>query len=256
MILHVTFSTWLAGQVRQAVQRRGLNDQVIGLEDCLSFGPINPADPLRRQRWLAAQLGHTEWQAEHRRFWQVALAKRPRHTIAWLYRRDAGEYAGFLEFIHRLGNRPCEIIDATDSLVFHTETQARRPLDNELVERDLFSQAHPLDAANRRDWQERWQHLRSENAVLRILDENLELVSVPLSHFDSQIMALATDRFRKGAYIVGKIMSVEWDKAPYRSQVWDIILAARLQTLVEAGQLECTGDPLAIRYSEVRLPAK
>jgi hypothetical protein len=46
---------------------------------------------------------------------------------------------------------------------------------------------------------------------------------------------------------------VEWDDGVFQPD--DLVLAARVNALVESGRLECRGkNPLEMRFSEVRLP--
>lgn len=119
-VLHVVFTPSGAGSLKQALQHADRDDGVISFFDNLSFGPINPPDPSLRAKWVESELGWTEWNdvtAGSDRFWREALSSRHR-KIAWLSRRSAMEYAGFLEWLQRLEDDPCEIIDLTDVRVF------------------------------------------------------------------------------------------------------------------------------------------
>src|ERR1700733_9893822 len=49
---HFVFTAWGAGCLVQALRKAGLDDQVIASFDALSFGPINPADPSLRAKWV------------------------------------------------------------------------------------------------------------------------------------------------------------------------------------------------------------
>ena len=61
---HFVFTASGAGCLVQALRKAGLDDQVIASFDDLSFGPINPADPSLRAKWVENELGRigTGWQ--------------------------------------------------------------------------------------------------------------------------------------------------------------------------------------------------
>jgi Domain of unknown function (DUF1835) len=136
--LHVVFTKFGAAALREALQASGRNDAVVGFPDNLSFGPIDPADPKTRRRWVEKELGFTGWPAtpeddgdngwedvpaKTRTFWNESLS--PRHRkIAWVARRSAMEYAGSLEWLWRLGDPPCELIDLTEVKVFNRPRHA------------------------------------------------------------------------------------------------------------------------------------
>jgi hypothetical protein len=56
-ILHVAPGMSAAGSMRMAVKMDGRPDEVIGLPDSLSFGPIDYTDPERRGAWVENVLG-------------------------------------------------------------------------------------------------------------------------------------------------------------------------------------------------------
>ena len=62
--------------------------------------------------------------------------------------------------------------------------------------------AEPLPATKRRRYRDLWQRLRSENAPLRVI-EGGELVSAPISYFDTRLMSYVTNDWQKVAMIVG-----------------------------------------------------
>jgi hypothetical protein len=121
--LHIVFTPSGAGALRDALKEAGQDDQVISLMDCLSFGPINPPDGELRRAWVEEELGYTDWEEvviESTFFWSQALSVGDR-KIAWLSRRSAQEYAGFLELLWRLGDEPFEFVDLTDVMVAEHE---------------------------------------------------------------------------------------------------------------------------------------
>jgi hypothetical protein len=264
--LHVVFTPSGAGSLRPALTSAGRDDQVIALFDNLSFGPINPAASASRAEWVENQLGWTNWEevtALSERFWHEALS--PDHRkVAWLSRRSAMEYAGFLEWLWRLGDQPCEIVDLTEvkaprrselgpptpatlaiSVAMLTPKQIR---DNQ-----LFDQAKALSAEARSAHQDLWGQLRAENAPLRVLKRNT-LVSAPISFFDSLLMSFVNDDWQRVARVVGHALASQMDDCIF--QTGDLVLAARVGALVEAGRLELHGESaLEMQASKVRLPA-
>ena len=97
-ILHFVFTPSGAGCLVQALRKAGRDDQVIASFDDLSFGPINPSDSSLRAKWVENELGRTDWNdigSGSERLWDEALFPDNR-KVAWLSRRSAMEYAGFL----------------------------------------------------------------------------------------------------------------------------------------------------------------
>lgn len=264
--LHIVFTPSGAGSLRPALTNAGRDDRVIAFFDDLSFGPINPADPSLRAKWVDDELGWTGWgnmSPEAEQFWREALS--PDHRkVAWLTRRSAMEFAGFLEWLWRLGDQPCEIIDLTDVRLF------RRPehgppspaalavslgglFPKEIDDNRLFDQAVTLSTTARSEYQALWRQLRAENAPLRVLAGNT-LRSAPISFLDSLLMSFVSDNWQKVAMVVGHALAAQMDDCIF--QAGDIFLAPRVNALVEAGRLELQGESaLEMQASKVRLPA-
>jgi hypothetical protein len=257
--LHVVFTRPAADSLREALKNAGRDDQVIAFFDDLRFGPINPPDSLLRAKWVEDELGWTGWDnliPRSERFWRESLSPN-RRRVAWLSRRSAMEYAFFLEWLWRLGDGPCEVVDITHLTLSHNlfglPLSLALLLPEEIAENNLLGQAKILTATARSEYQALWGQLRSENAALRVLAGDT-LVSAPISFFDSLLMSFATDNWRKVAMIVGLAMGAQMDDHGMQSS--DLFLAARVNALVEAGRLELQGrSALEMRHSEVRLPA-
>jgi Protein of unknown function/Domain of unknown function (DUF1835) len=264
--LHVVFTPSGAGSLRQALANAGRNDPVVAFFDDLSFGPINPPDSSLRAKWVEDELSRTGWDcvaAKSERFWHEALSPDYR-KVAWLSRRSAMEYAGFLEWLWRLGDEPCETVDLTDLKV------SRRPehgpptpavlvvslgglSPREIAESNFFGQATILSTTARGEYQALWEQLRADNAPLRVLDGGT-LVPAPISFFDSLLMSHVTDDWQKVAMIVGLALVSQMDDRIF--QTGDIFLVARVNALVEAGRLELQGESaFEMHASKVRLPA-
>ena len=263
--LHVVFRPSGAGSLRQALEDAGRDDQVVSAFDDLSFGPINPPDLPLRSKWVENELGWTGWDGlarDSEAFWREALSRGPR-KVAWLSRRSAMEYAGFLEWLWRTGDAPCEVVDLSEVMIsHHPGHDLPRPpvlavslgtLNPDAIGRDkLWDLAKPLRQATRGQYRELWQQLRTENAPLRVTD-GAKLVSAPISTFDRRLMSYATNDWQKTARIVGMTLSSQMDDDLI--QAGDMFLAARIDAIVESGGLEIQGkSALEIHNSLVRLP--
>ena len=264
--LHVVLTPSGAGCLREALKNAGRDDRVIAFFDDLSFGPINPAGSALRAEWVENELGWTNWEevtALSERFWHEALSTDHR-KVAWLSRRSAMEFAGFLEWLCRLGDEPCEIIDLTDFKLSRPSKHgppmpavlvvslAMLP-PTEIAGNNLFDQAKALSATARSEYQTLWRQLRAENAPLRVLTGNT-LQSAPISFFDSLLMSFVSDNWQKVARVVGDALASQSDDRIF--QTGDIFLASRVNALVEAGRLELQGESaLEMQASKVRLSA-
>lgn len=260
--LHIVFNSSAAAGLRDALQQAGRDERVVSLSDCLSFGPINPPDPELRRRWVEEELDYTGWEeviGEATSFWSEALSISNRR-VAWLSRRSAQEYAGFLEWLWRLDEEPIEVIDLTDVMVAGNSTGLTERHfaislgmlpPHKIFENELFDRAEALTAILRAQYRELWGRLRIENAPLRILSEG-ELVSAPLSFFDPLLLSSATPEWQKAARVVGEALSDFWKTSVL--QTGDLVLCSRVRALARTGRLEFRGDLSNIQNSELRLP--
>lgn len=263
-LLHVVFTPSGANSLRTALEDAGRDDQVISSFDCLSFGPINPVELSLRSKWVEDELGWTGWNKiapETEAFWREALSP-ARRKVAWLSRRSAMEYAGFLELLWRMHDAPCEVVDLSEvRIACPPENGLSRPPAlpmslglinaNTIRQEKLWDLAEPLPATERQRYRDLWQRLRFENAPLRVI-EGGELVSAPISFFDERLMSYATNDWQKVAMIVGEVLAAEMDDEVL--QVGDIVLAARIDAMAASGQLEIQGKSALEMQSLVRLP--
>jgi hypothetical protein len=248
--------------LRRALALAGRSDRVVCSFDDLSFGPIDPPDGELRTRWVQEEIGYTGWEdviAQTTPFWSEALAPGPK--VAWMSRRTTLEYAGFLEWLWRLGDEPCDVIDLTDVMIVgrgqdgkpapmrHAISLGLLPI-HEILDNNLIDRAQTLAPQDRQQYRETWRRLRAENAALRVLNAN-GLVSAPISFFDPLLLSCATRSWQKAARVIGEALAKELDDAVL--QTGDLLLAARIRTLVETGFLEARGDLFDIRRSEIRL---
>lgn len=262
---HIIFGEAGAIELRDALRRIGRDDRVLDYPDDLSFGPIVPGDPEPRAKWVAETLGDAAWHdivAPVDAFWASALGNEDRHFV-WFSRRVTRDYAGFLEYLWRIGDRPCEVVDLTDVIVpvrgpDSTIVSSRRAITVDFLEAyqfldaNLFAQAVPLADEDRRRHRTHWDDLRQDNAPVRIVTRDLRLISVSLTHFDAALLKQMDSRFLKAARIVGAAMMEQWDHDII--DVGDFFLSCRLSILARAGVIESKGDLRRLAFSEVRLP--
>jgi len=205
------------------------------------LGPIDPPDP---------QWGHAEEEA----FWKAALVEDV-GRVAWVSRRSAPEYCGFLEWLWRLGDLPCEVVDIADMPVGSRRRAFTLALlsPEEIAANAVWGRAKALDAIARSHYRRLWRRLRLENAPLRVVDAD-GLRSAPITFFDQQLLSFAKASWQKATRIIGETIAEQVGPPiePY-FQAGDGILAARIIALVELGVLERRGNLMNIWQSEVRL---
>jgi hypothetical protein len=271
-ISHFVFSDSFAGSLRKALKQAGRDDRVTCFSDNLAFGPINPPNPAARLGWVSRELmidfddssSQIDDSSSHIKaldgFWAIALSTSKRRVV-WVSVRVASEYAGFLEWVQRVGKEPYEVIEFTEAEVTYrrpdgTERRDRANVLAQLTADHLeaghfWDQAKPLDEAKRKHYGAIWNRLRRENSPLRVLTET-GLVSAPLSFFDDLLLSCAVDHWRKVARVVGEALSKIWEGQFIQTDDW--VLHARVIALAEAGQLESRGDLSRAQFSEVRVP--
>ena len=261
--LHVTFSPSAAHSLRQAMARMGRLDRVIGLEDYLNYGPIDPVISSVRAKWVAKVLDQPERGEAFEladEFWRAALSPGMRRVV-WFCRRCAREYCGLLEFVKRIGDQPFAVVDMTNVLMTQTARPLRQPKqtiynsvavipDEEFASNNLIDLARALTTAEAAYYSSCWTKLRKENAPLRVLNSNFELESADITYFDEQLISHAAQDWRRGAYIAGSVLAVDDE----RYQIDDLFLISRLKTLSASGRLEGRGNLYVLRESEFRLP--
>ena len=265
--LHFVFTPSGAGCLLQALRKAGRSDPVITTYDDLSFGPINSSDPHVRAKWVADELGAPNWIeicTDSERVSDDARAPDKR-KIVWLTRRSAMEYAGFLDWLSRLGDAPCDVVDLSEVMVSSpSEQEPPRPpylamslgmLHPDIICRErLWELAEPLRDPVRKRYQDLWQKLLVENAPLRVIDGET-LVSAPTSFFDSRVMSQVNDKWQNAMRVVGKTLvggPNEWI-----IEFGDTFVMGRLMALVKSGHLDFQGEPGGeLRNSKVRLSGK
>jgi hypothetical protein len=263
-ILHVAPGLSAAGSIRMAAKMDGRHDEVVGLPDSLSFGPIDYADSKVRSAWVEEVIG-CEWDdviEESEQFWNKVLTT-DKHRILWFSRRSAMEYTTFLEAVWRLADVPYAVIDITDlPIVYRNNRREKLPpqvgacvslITHEvMLENELFDKATPITAELKGSFHSLWSKLRAENAPFRVVDAK-GINSAPITFFDELVRSSVIQEWRKTARVVGEALSKDWESGYH--QVGDLVLFARLQKLVELGKVESRGDISDMRKSEVRAAA-
>ena len=261
-VLHAVFERSASGCLKRVLgsPRR---DGVIYLDDDLSIGPIDRTDGETRTRWLREQFGGDAYEsaANIDHFWSD-IASPDNHIVAYVSRRNAGEYAGLLELLRRRADAPLELVDVTDvGLADAGRTQDLEKAlgiaelaPEEVISRGLLDSAAPLSASATLGHAQTWARLREENASLRIV-ENGTLVSAPISHFDARIVSFATPEWQSCARMLDafyRTARAEGLRAP------DLrFVLSRLAALVQSGQLEAQGNVATLdgsRHGSLRLP--
>lgn len=240
--LHLVFGSTAAATLKQVLRDAGRSDEVLWLDDDLSFGPIANDNTESRQRWVEKELGCT-WRDDITNDSTAFLERSLAHTgsiTAWTSWNTALDHAGFLWWLSHTGDRPTGFVQAS-ALGSLNETQIQALLDT----------AIPLSIELRSACQARWRKLKDENADLRVIESG-ELVSADITYFDDLLLSHATRNWRKMALIVGYTFGDFMDAEVY--QTGDLVLAARLAALAEAGRLEWRGDLSSMRKCELRLP--
>ena len=258
-LLHVLFTPSGAGTLRQTLAQQGRAEQVACPFDDFSFGPVGTGDAAR-VAWVEEELGFTDWEgvvADTAPFLEASCSNDVL-PVAWISRRDARSYAGFLWWLSHLGVAPCRIIDVTDLMVGGAGTDmapwpavSPAALVPEEMARLLDTQ-RDLGAVERGEHQDRWRQLLSDNAPLRVVDRDGSLTSAPISYFDPLLLSCATSAWQKMARIIGEALASFLDDGVH--QTGDLVLYGRACVLAEGGSLEWRGDLSSMQACELRLP--
>lgn len=252
--LHVVFN---AAELGRALSVLGRSERVIGFPDNLSFGPIDPPSAALRQGWIEDKLGY-EFKGivqEVDLFW-AEVTSPDVLPVVWVSRCDAQEYAGFLEFVWRIGDAPFRVIDVTmlEYANLRGEPILARSLGvipaHAIVAAGLPDRQTTLSRRAIEAYRETWRSLKRDNAPLRVVDET-GLVSAPIDFFDNRIVSRATEDWQSGARVVGEAM-VSISEGPFGHQISDLVLFARVGALGETGVLEIEGDRSDMRETRVR----
>jgi hypothetical protein len=262
-VVHVVFGMSAAGSLREAIASLGLDDLVVGLPDDLGFGPINPPANQLRDTWMEEVLqseGYGEYRGRIDHFWAQATdpAMAP---IAWVCRRSASEYCGFLEFIRRVGDQPFQVIDITDVELPASSDTSGSPKwvaptfgyipSKVIIDAGLIDRRVTLSPRQRDQYRQKWARLTRENAPFRIVTED-GIISALITHFDAVITSCISGDWKRCARALheafGKLAADNF------SNTGDMVLWSRMCALAEQGELEMEGDGVLLHENSVRLP--
>jgi Protein of unknown function/Domain of unknown function (DUF1835) len=262
--LHVAPGLSAAGSMRMAARMDGRDDEVIGLPDSLSFGPIDYADPKTRSAWVEDVLGY-DWHdvvEESGQFWNRVLTT-DKQRVLWFSRRSAMEYTAFLEGVWRLSDAPYSVVDITDLPIIRWNNRREKLppqrgacvslISHEaMLDSGLLDKAVPITEAQKAAYRALWAELRAENAPFRVVDAQ-GIHSAPLTFFDDMVRSCVITEWRKCARVIGEALGKDWESGYH--QVGDMELFSRLRKLVELGAVESDGDMSDMRQSRVRIAA-
>jgi hypothetical protein len=242
-VIHVVPGLSAAGTIREALARLRLKEKVIGIGDHLGYGPID-GDLQARREWIDNNLGEAYGGCVR----GAELACREALTpdvfpIIWTCRSNAGDHAGFLDFLSRVGDRVFGLVDATgvtlqgraglgrvEALGIVTEAQ--------MISAGLFERRREMSPAEIAEGRETWRRLKAENAPLRVT-ENDRLLSKPVSFFDAELLEEVPQDWERAARIVGNAMCRLFDS---HHCVSDAFIWGRYLTLAEQGAVEIRGE--------------
>ncbi len=217
-VLHIVFSETVARSLSPALRAAGRDDRIVHLADDLSFGPINPPDPAARRDWIRRELAlgidEADWPVRPiDYFWEAALSGAARR-VAWVSKRAAHEYAGFLEFVWRLDDTPCDVVEFDqDQITYLVDGRTERSLVlclSELTPRHFEDQrywerAAPLDEAARARYRANWAvAARRKRPAPHPRQDSL--ISAPITYFDDLLVSYTVDRWRKVARVIGEAL--------------------------------------------------
>jgi hypothetical protein len=217
-IAHFVFTLSGAGNLVQALRKAGRYDQVVATWHHLNVGPLDPSDPVARAKWLEKEIGRVEPEdtAPSERAWNET--RFPGHRkVAWLTRRSAMEYAGFLDWSWHRKDAPFDVVDLSGVMI-SPSLELGPPRESFLAvslnylhpanigHNQLWDLAKPLSPNERLGYHQTWEQLIAENAPLRVI-ENGRLVSAPITFFDSLLMDWTTDGWQTVTRIIGNVMA-------------------------------------------------
>lgn len=259
-IIHVVPGRSAAGTVREALRTLGLREKVVAIADHLGYGPID-GDLDARRAWLEDILGQGSGEVVDRSesMWSEVL-KPHVFPVIWTCRADAGDFAGFLDFLSRIDDRPFQCIDATGVRVEGNVNRWAIPRlgvvsEEQMIAADLFSCRAELSMELVGLHRDVWRRLKEENAELRVV-EGEELRSKLISHFDSRLLDQVPPAWTLGVRVVGHALA---DLISTGNLIDDRFIWARYCALADEGALEMEaveGPDEGMRGFRVRTPPR
>lgn len=259
--LHVAFGDTAAQELREGLKLAGLSDRVVSMRDDFSYGPIAEA-PSARGAWISKHLAQENW----REIWAhndatIAACRASRLPLAvWVSRRSAPDYCNFLDWLSKIGDLPCTIVDVTDLIVYFKRWDGRVTPPRYLVspslmkppmflEYRLFDGAAQLSAKDRKTYLELWTSLAKSGSMLRVVS-GTSLVSVPLNHFDAMLLSFVTAEWRRLVRVVSNALASFYEDRVHQCN--ETFLKGRIYALIAAGMIEPGGDLSSLATFEIR----
>ena len=223
------------------LRARQVDDKVVSLTDCLSFGPIASSE--QRSDWLDAHVpvwGGWDWISESAQEFLDTISAWPGERLVWIAPRSACEQCGLQWYFERTHGAAGPMIIADRPIQFKRVTAVSLGLGELAPEYmdDLYCNAPRRDWAAERASPDEWQRLRAEDTLLRIVDQGV-LRSVPPTYFDQLLLDRCTADWQKWSRAVGWAMVDAMDQGHH---LGDAPILWRLRELIKAGRLECRGE--------------
>lgn len=243
-----------AGTLKQALRGRRADNPIASFGDDLSWGPINSLG--ERVEYFDTECpipGGWDWLPEtHDDFWKEAGQDADERLI-WLSANSAHEMAGYLAYLEKFPDRPAFVVRPNEHLPAHPTYGPLLGTGTANIEQlaEVLSSAERRPMSDDAHLFDRWHQLRSENALLRIIEDG-RLVSAPVDTYDRLLLDAAMDRWQKGVLVVGKALGASFDE---QIRVSSDLLFTRLGALVRSGQLEAQGNVLGWDEESRRAPA-
>jgi len=248
--MHILFSTSAAGVLRDVLRSERRQDQVICLWDNLSYGPIASLDPDARYKALSTVnlAGEPEerWLPRQSRLFWRRCASTKRRRLLWLAPRSPAEMCGYLAYMHRFGDRPCEVVNL-DELSDYVRLKNGEPwglicasgiLSEDNV-RAVMDRARPVSAEEANTARSLWEKLAREDAMLRVPAGD-GVISVSERHVDECFVTECSGEWKPTIRVLADVLGHLPDRRGFALD--QNFLEWRLDRLLAEGILESRED--------------
>lgn len=245
------------------------NEQVIGIEDNLSIGPLEdlsePSGRLARKVWLRDRLAEDDhgWMYEEELTNCLdAIGQLPKHLPIYIWVAEyAGEQVGMRLLFSLLDQttNPIYLIPSTQMYRELYDGEERYTLDVYTGEMSLEQlqqiASHPnytpLTQIEKQRYKDEWNQLSKTPHMVRVFENGI-IQEREEDVFDDIILRVVQEQspsgeFIKATRIVGEVYG------GYAHQVGDAFVEYRLLQLIMRGKLEMKGTPKEMRLYSVRM---
>lgn len=228
-VTHLVFCPSTSGIVRQALAQTGRRDRVLTMIDQWDFGPVGTDDPEVRGNWLNAAWCETGWPEMLREDFDLpAKSMQPaQRMVAWYAPERAAQRANFLWWLAQV-----------DGVAVYEMAVPELSFMNVGAVADLLGREQLLPDCRRSSLTAIWAGLRSENAMLRIV-ENDRLVSADVDVFDALIFAFVPSDWQRTIRFVGDTFSTMCLETGH--WIDDRFVCYRLRAMARFGKVEWSG---------------